>query len=60
METTEMADPATEEIHSNPCPGCGCEPEVANYWRRGGVRVGYVCTCGASVIDGLLVGHTRG
>lgn len=50
---------ATRELHENPCPGCGCEPEVVSYWKRGELRVGYVCTCGASVVDGLLVGHGR-
>lgn len=49
-------DDATRALHETPCPGCGLEPEVTTYWKRAGVRVGYVCTCRASVIDGLMVG----
>lgn len=59
-ETKRRAeDAATEALHEAHCPGCGCEPEVVNYWRRDGLRVGYVCSCGASVIDGLMVGSAR-
>lgn len=38
------------------CPGCGCEPEVTEFYLRADVRVGYDCTCGVMVIDGLVVG----
>lgn len=38
------------------CPGCGCEPEINGYYRRNGERVGYWCSCGAIVIDGLMQG----
>lgn len=36
------------------CPGCGCEPEVTDYFRRSGTRVGYRCACGTTVIDGVV------
>lgn len=47
------------------CLGCGQEPEVVEYYtrtyKRDGepvkVRVGYHCTCGAVVIDGMSEGH---
>lgn len=44
-------------LHENPCPGCGLEPEVVRYYRRisDKVRVGYDCTCGAHVIDGVVI-----
>jgi hypothetical protein len=49
------SDEATRALHEAPCPGCGCEPEVVAYYRRGPRRVGFHCTCGAVVIDGLAV-----
>jgi hypothetical protein len=49
------------------CIGCGCEPEVVAWYRRTmtrrdsgeqvPVRVGYHCTCGAVIIDGVYQGH---
>jgi len=36
------------------CPGCGLDPEISAYYRRGNKRVGYQCTCGAVVIDGIV------
>lgn len=38
------------------CPGCGLEPEVENYLRTKDTheRVGYVCRCGAQVVDGVV------
>lgn len=51
-------DDGTRALHATACPGCGCEPEVVNYFRRGKTmmapRVGYRCTCGAVVIDGIV------
>lgn len=44
----------TRILHSSPCPGCGCEPEARSYYRRAGHRIGYHCTCGAVVIDGIV------
>ena len=48
-------DQATLDLLSEPCPGCGCEPEVIMYWKRNGKRVGYTCACGWRVIDGQVV-----
>lgn len=56
-----LADPAprdfTDPFHENPCPGCGLEPDVVTYYRRKSdkVRVGYDCSCGAHVIDGVVI-----
>jgi hypothetical protein len=49
---------ATAAIHSKECPGCGLEPEVRNYYRdtKTKIRCGYHCSCGAVVINGLMVG----
>lgn len=60
MTTMTAQDAATAAIHENPCPGCGCEPEVKVYWRdaKTKIRRGYHCSCGAMVIDGLMVGHS--
>lgn len=46
------ADGATRRLHEAACPGCGCEPEVVTYYRRGTRRTGFHCSCGAVVIDG--------
>lgn len=56
--TKRNAD-ATARMHAMPCPGCGCEPEVTHYLRDEvtKVRRGYVCTCRATVVDGMLTGH---
>jgi hypothetical protein len=53
----EILDEATRALHENPCPGCGFEPEVVNYYRRKSdkVRVGYDCTCGAHVVNGVVL-----
>lgn len=55
-------DAATLALHDGPCPGCGLEPEVTAYWRRiaDKVRVGYACTCGARVINGVVCGYNIG
>ena len=49
-----------------PCLGCGVEPEVRSYFTRTltrtadkvaeVVRVGYHCTCGTIVVDGMAEG----
>lgn len=38
------------------CPGCGLEPEVEDYLRDKLTkeRVGYICRCGAEVINGVV------
>jgi hypothetical protein len=43
------------------CPGCGFEAEVEEYYRRisDKVRVGYLCSCGAVVINGVVQGFGR-
>ena len=60
MNTTVQAlnEAATAALHAQPCPGCGLEPEVEKYLRDTATKVrrGYVCSCGATVVDGLLVG----
>jgi len=52
-------DDGTRALHAKACPGCGCEPEVVNYFRRGKTlmakRIGYTCTCGTIVIDGIVM-----
>jgi hypothetical protein len=55
-------DEVTAALHAEPCPGCGCEPEVEVYWRRisDKVRIGYTCRCGARVIDGVVCGYNIG
>lgn len=42
------------------CPGCGCEPEVVNYLRdiKTKKRRGYHCSCGVTVVDGIVVGSS--
>jgi hypothetical protein len=51
-------DDGTRALHAKPCPGCGCEPEVLNYFRRGKTlmapRIGFTCMCGITVIDGIV------
>lgn len=52
------------------CLGCGVEPEVESYFIRRyprssdkvlvSVRVGYHCSCGAVVVDGMFEGATLG
>lgn len=39
------------------CPGCELEPEIETYLRdtRTKIRVGYICQCGAEVVDGAVV-----
>lgn len=39
------------------CPSCGLEPEIQTYYRdkATGRRVGYLCTCKAVVIGGVVV-----
>lgn len=51
-------DEITRKLHEQPCPGCGCEPEVVTYVRRKSdkVRVGYECTCGTTVVNGIVTG----
>ena len=43
-----------EEITA--CPGCGCEPEIKRSIIDTNTKkfVGYVCTCGAQVINGII------
>lgn len=50
-------DEATQRLHEIPCPGCGFEPDVVRYFRRivDQVRIGYDCTCGAHVENGVMV-----
>lgn len=50
-------DSDTKALHEVPCPGCGCEPDVVDYFvdtetRR---RRGYGCSCGQLVIDGVAI-----
>ena len=47
---------------AGPCPGCGCEPEVKAYLRDSMTKEqrGYVCACGATVVDGYLTGVQHG
>lgn len=54
------SDP-TVALHETACAGCGFEPEVVTYYRRNfdKVRVGYECTCGAIVINGVVMGFSR-
>ena len=42
------------------CPGCGCEPEVTEYYRdiQTKQRRGYHCSCGVYVIDSVVVGSS--
>lgn len=49
---------ATLALHEVPCPGCGLEPDVKTYYRDAHtkIRCGYHCSCGAVVINGLMVG----
>jgi hypothetical protein len=59
--TAPVMDEATVALHSAPCPGCGLEPEVKTYYRRKAdkVRCGYLCSCGAIVINGIVEGYGR-
>lgn len=36
------------------CPQCGDEPEVQEVIREKDLPVGYWCSCGAVVVDGLF------
>jgi len=37
------------------CPNCGNIPDVQSYLRDNlGARTGYVCGCGATVVDGVV------
>lgn len=38
------------------CPGCGLDPEVIAWYKRGDQPCGWHCTCGAIVIDFIVVG----
>lgn len=58
MSAQEITAVAVHMNPANPCLGCGCEPEVVQYFRRGTVRVGYQCSCGAVVVDGMYEGHS--
>lgn len=51
---------ATNALHAKPCPGCGVEPEVRVYYRdvKTKIRRGYHCTCGAIVVDGMMLGSS--
>lgn len=55
-------DEATAALHEQPCPGCGCEPDVFTYIRNAAtkVRVGYHCSCGAIVVNGVMVDFSLG
>lgn len=61
MTATDQDD-ATRKLHETACPGCGFEPEVMTYYRRNAdkVRVGYVCRCGAHVINGVVIAMGSG
>jgi hypothetical protein len=57
MSDYDPEDSDTRALAEKPCPGCGFEPEVLQYWvdtvtKR---RRGYTCTCGFRVIDGIVV-----
>lgn len=55
MNAQERADRAMRHLHSQACPGCGCEPEVEAYFRdKDGAAVGYRCVCGVTVIRGVV------
>lgn len=45
-----------EYINGKVCLGCGCDPEVTAWYKRQGVIVGYICTCGAMVLDDMVIG----
>lgn len=39
------------------CAGCGMEPEVIAYYHRNGTVCGHHCTCGAMVVDNVVIGN---
>lgn len=59
---SHSASPCTSLEDVPTCPGCGLEPEVVSYYRCKGckVRVGFICTCGAHVVQGVVLGLTGG
>lgn len=43
-------------ISGKQCLGCGFEVEATGFYNRRETLVGYICSCGAMVIDEVVIG----
>ncbi len=43
-------------ISNRTCLGCGFDPEVVAWYKKDGSVVGYIDSCGAMIIDDIVIG----